>query len=118
MKKLIASLGFAFKGLSYATRSQPNFRIHLVLTAVALLLAWLLHVNFNEWIWIMLCIALVLSAELLNTALEILTDLISPEFNEKAGYAKDVAAAAVTVVALFAFITGLIIFLPKIAHQF
>jgi diacylglycerol kinase (ATP) len=118
MKKLIASFRYAFKGLAYATRSQLNFRIHLVLTAVAVLLGWILHISTNEWLWITLCITLVLSAELLNTALEALTDLVSPEFNVKAGNAKDVAAAAVTITALFAIITAGLIFVPKIFLQF
>jgi diacylglycerol kinase (ATP) len=114
MKKFIRSFGYAFKGLSYATATQLNFRIHLVATLLALFMGYALHVSTNEWQWIILCVALVLITELLNTAIEFLTNLVSPGYNELAGHVKDVSAGAVVVAALFALITGTIIFLPKI----
>jgi len=114
MNKLWKSFGYAFKGLAYAYRTQLNFRIHLAVTAVALLLGWYLKLSVNEWLWILLCITTVLSAELINTSIETLTDLVSPGFNEKAGHVKDIAAAAVTITALFAVVTGCIIFIPKL----
>jgi len=118
MKKVLKSFGYAFKGFGYAFNTQLNFRIHLVITVMATLLAWYLHVSVTEWIWIALCVALVLSAELLNTAIEALTDLVSPEFNPKAGYVKDVSAAAVTITAIFAVIVGCVILLPKLINLF
>lgn len=114
MKKLIRGFGYAFKGIWYATATQLNFKIHLVAMLTAALLGYALHVSANEWIWISFCMALVLAAELFNTAIEVLTDLVSPGWNEKAGHAKDVAAGAVLITAIFALVTGLIIFLPKI----
>lgn len=114
MKKLIRSFGYAFKGVAYATTSQLNFRIHLVATAVALLLGWFLHISTGEWQWVMLCITIVLVTEIFNTMIETLVDLVSPGYNEKAGRIKDMAAGAVVIAAAFAIITGIIIFLPKI----
>jgi diacylglycerol kinase (ATP) len=114
MKKLIRGFGFAFKGIGYATKTQINFRIHLVASLTAALLGYALKVSNIEWIWIIFCMALVLAAELFNTAIEVLTDLVSPGYNEKAGHAKDIAAGAVLVTAIFALVTGTIIFLPKI----
>lgn len=114
MKRLINSFGFAFKGLRYATATQPNFRIHLALASVAVILGFLLQISFAEWQWIMLAIAFVLIMELLNTAIETLTDLVSPGYNEKAGRVKDACAGAVVIAALFALITGIVIFLPKL----
>ncbi|MGZ3872829.1 MAG: diacylglycerol kinase family protein [Mucilaginibacter sp.] len=114
MKKLIRSFGYAFKGIAYATSSQLNFRIHLGATAVALLLGYFLHINTSEWQWLMLCITLVLVTEIFNTMVETLTDLVSPGYNEKAGHIKDLSAGAVVITALFALITGVIIFLPKL----
>jgi len=108
------SFGFAFKGLRYATATQPNFRIHLVLAFIAIALGFLLQLSPAEWQWIMLAIALVLVIELLNTGIETLTDLVSPGYNEKAGRVKDVCAGAVVIAALFALITGIVIFLPKL----
>lgn len=118
MRRLIRSFGFAFKGLAYAAESQPNFRIHLVMSLIAVALGFALHISTAEWQWVMLCITLVLLAELLNTAIETLTDLVSPTYNIKAGHVKDVSAGAVVVAAVFAFITGMIIFIPKLILLF
>jgi diacylglycerol kinase len=114
MKKLIHSFGYAFKGLAHAAKTQLNFRVHLVASILAVFMGYALHITVNEWQWIILCIALVLMAELFNTALEFLVDLVSPEYNETAGHVKDIAAGAVVVAALFALVTGIIIFLPKL----
>jgi diacylglycerol kinase (ATP) len=114
MKRLIRSFGFAFKGIQYATASQLNFRIHLVASIIVIGLGFALQISVGEWQWIILSITLVLVTELLNTAIETLTDLVSPTYNIKAGHVKDVSAGAVVVAAVFAFITGLIIFIPKL----
>ncbi|PTQ93245.1 undecaprenol kinase/diacylglycerol kinase (ATP) [Mucilaginibacter yixingensis] len=114
MKKLIRSFGYAFKGFGYAAATQLNFRIHVVAMLTACLLGYALHISAGEWMWVMLCVALVISAELINTAIEVLTDLVSPEYNAKAGHVKDAGAAAVLIIAIFALGVGLIIFLPKI----
>jgi diacylglycerol kinase (ATP) len=114
MKRLLRSFGFAFKGLRYATLTQPNFRIHLALAFIAVVLGALLQISFAEWQWIMLSITIVLVTELINTGIETLTDLVSPGYHEKAGHVKDVCAASVVIAALFALITGIAIFLPKL----
>lgn len=114
MKKLIRSFGYAFKGIGYAAKTQLNFRVHLIATVVACFLGYALNITINEWLWLILCVALVLTAELFNTAIEFLTDLVSPGYNELAGHVKDISAGAVLVTAFFALITGAIIFLPKL----
>jgi diacylglycerol kinase (ATP) len=114
MKKLIRSFGYAFKGLAHAAKTQLNFRIHLVASMLAVFLGYALHVSTNECLWIALCITMVLMAELFNTALEFLVDLVSTDYNELAGHVKDIAAGAVVIAAIFAVTTGLVIFLPKI----
>ena len=113
-KKLIRSFGYAFKWLGYAAKTQLNFRIHLMATLVAVFAGYALHISVHEWLWVALSIALVLITELLNTALEFLTDLVSPGYNELAGRVKDIGAGAVVVAAVFALTAGLIIFLPKL----
>lgn len=118
MKRLICSFGFAFKGLRYAAKTQPNFRIHLAAGITAVTLGLCFKISTAEWLWVMACIALVLITELLNTSLETLTDLVSPTYHEKAGHTKDAGAAAVVIAALFSVITGAIIFLPKIIILF
>jgi diacylglycerol kinase (ATP) len=114
MKKLIRSFGYAFNGLCHAAKTQLNFRVHLVASLFAVFMGYALNIAVNEWQWIILCIAIVLMAELFNTALEFLVDLVSPEYNELAGRVKDISAGAVVIAALFAVVTGAIIFLPKL----
>jgi diacylglycerol kinase (ATP) len=114
MKKLIRSFGYAFKGVAYATTSQLNFRIHLVATIIAIVMGYLLKISIGEWQWIALCITIVLVTEIFNTMVETLVDLVSPDYNEKAGHIKDMSAGAVVIAALFALVTGIIIFLPKL----
>jgi diacylglycerol kinase len=114
MKKLIRSFGYAFKGVVYASATQLNFRVHLVATILAVFLGYALSISVNEWQWIILCVAIVLMAELFNTALEMLTDLVSPEYNKIAGHVKDMGAGAVVITAIFALVTGIIIFFPKL----
>jgi len=110
MKKLSRSFGYAFKGIAYATKTQLNFRIHLGVTAIAVLLGIWLKISIGEWQWIAVCIALVLVTEIFNTMIETLVDLVSPGYNEKAGHIKDMSAGAVVIAALFSLITGVIIF--------
>lgn len=114
MQRLINSFGYAFKGLSYAFKSQLNFKIHVVALLVAVILGFVLEVSNQEWLWIALSATLVITMELLNTAIETLVDLVSPEFNVKAGLVKDLSAGAVLVCAIFSLIVASIIFLPKI----
>lgn len=70
--------------------------------------------NGSEWLWIVAAITFVLVAELFNTALELLVDLVSPGYNKAAGIVKDLASAAVLLAAVFAVIVALIIFTPKL----
>lgn len=112
--KRIQSFRYAFKGLTDAIRTQANMRIHLAATAVVLPLAWLLNISGGEWLALILVIGLVLCAEAFNTALEYLTDLVSPHQHPLAGKAKDAAAAAVMLAAFTAAVVGVIIFLPRI----
>lgn len=118
MNRVLKSFRYAFKGIKYAAVTQLNFRLHLAATILAVFLGWNFNIPVNQWLWVLLCIALVLAAELFNTAIEMLTDLASPGYHEKAAIAKDTAAAAVTVTAVFALIVGLIIFLPRIIALF
>jgi diacylglycerol kinase len=114
MKKLIMSFGYAFKGVAYASKTQLNFRIHLTATVFAVIMGYWLNISATEWLWVALCITLVLVAEIFNTMIESLTDLVSPGYNQKAGHIKDMSAGAVVITAIFALITGIVIFLPKL----
>jgi len=114
MSRFFKSFKFAFNGLKHTLKTQPNFKAHLLAAFIVTVAAWYFQVSVAEWLALVICMALVLVAELLNTAIEIVVDICSPNFNIKAGLAKDVSAAAVLLAALASLIVGLIIFVPKI----
>ncbi|MBC7744877.1 MAG: diacylglycerol kinase family protein [Flavobacterium sp.] len=114
MRKFFKSFIYGIQGISYALGTQLNFKVHFIAAILVLVLGFFLNIDSREWLWIVLAISLVLFSELLNTALEVLVDLVSPDYHIKAKIVKDVAAGAVLVTALFAIITGLIIFIPRI----
>lgn len=90
-----------------------NFRIHLMAIVAILLAGWYFQLAAGEWLWIVFAIGLVLVAELLNTAIELLVDLVSPSFNTQAGKVKDIAAGAVLIAAVISVCIAGIIFIPK-----
>ncbi len=94
-KKRIASFNFAFRGIGYMVRTQKNALIHLMAAIVVVIFGFLYQLERQEWCLIIFAIGLVIMAELFNTAIEFLTDLVSPDYHEKAGRAKDIAAGAV-----------------------
>ncbi len=112
------SLAFAFAGVRHALRSQRNLRIHFAFAVAAVLLGFALRISRAEWAVVVALIALVISLELLNTAVEALADLASPTFHPLAKTAKDTAAGAILVAALGSAAAGLIIFLPRLWHLF
>lgn len=114
MRKFLLSFTYAWKGLSYAFRTQLNFKVHSLTALLALFLGYTLNLSTGEWLWIFLAIGMVLIAELFNTALEVLVDLVSPGYHAKAGIVKDVAAAAVLLTAFLAVMIGLMVFVPKL----
>lgn len=114
MSKFIRGFGYAFSGLGYAFKSQLNFKVHILVAIVTSIAGCWFKLSLTEWLWIVVAIGMVLATELLNTAIEVLVDLISPEIHPKAKIIKDVAAAAVLITAFTAAIIGLIIFIPKI----
>lgn len=105
------SAGFAWAGLVTVWRTQPNFRIEVFAALLATVLGYGLHVNLAP-IW--LACALVLSLEVVNTALEALTDLASPEIHPLAKVAKDAAAGAVLLASCFSVLVGLAVLGPAL----
>lgn len=113
MKKFLKSFVYSFQGLAYSFKTQLSFRVHCLATILVVGLGLYAKLNLNEWLWITAAIAIVIILELINTAIEILVDIVSPQQNPKAGAIKDVASAAVLVGGLMALVIGLIIFVPK-----
>lgn len=114
MRRLIKSFGYAVSGITYAIKTQNNLRIHLFIIVIVGFAGWYFKLTAGEWLCILVTIGLVLATELINTAIELLVDLVSPHFNAKAGKVKDIAAGAVLVTAFIAVIVGAIIFIPKL----
>ena len=116
IKKRLDSFKFAFAGIRDLFKTEPNAIIHLIAALIAILLAIFFSISTTEWCFVIFAIAFVFSAEALNTALEHLCNLVSPDYNELAGKTKDAAAAAVLFAAIGSAIVGLIVFLPKIMN--
>lgn len=110
----LAMFGCAFRGIGQAIREERNMRFHLAAAAAAIAAGWWLEISLADWLWIGAAIAAVFMAELINTAVERVTDLASPEAHPLAKAAKDTAAGAVVVAALFAVLVGLIVLGPPL----
>jgi diacylglycerol kinase (ATP) len=117
-KKRFDSFRYAFAGLKLLFKTQPNARIHIVISIFMTILGFGFQISKLEWVAIIGCFAFVLCLEAINTAIENLVDLASPAFHPLARNAKDVAAAAVLIAAIATVLIGTLIFLPKIFPSF
>ncbi len=112
IKARIQSFGYAIAGVGTLIREQQNAWIHLLLTVIVVIFGLWFSIAATEWALITVAIVLVWMAEALNTAVEILCDLVSVEYHPLIKKAKDIAAGAVLVTAVGAAIIGVIVFLP------
>lgn len=112
----IKSFGNAFRGIFYAFKTQHNIWIHSLAVVVVVIAGFFFKLDAIEWGLVVLAIGLVLTAEMINTAIEWLMDLVSPGYSEKAGLIKDVAAGAVLIAAVISVIIGAMVFLPKLLN--
>jgi diacylglycerol kinase (ATP) len=110
----LLSFKYAFAGLRTLFIEEHNARIHVIAALVAIVLGFVLEISGSEWIALISVMGLVFICELFNTSLEALADFASAEKHPQIKKVKDLAAAAVLISALAAFITGVILFLPKI----
>ena len=108
------SFGNAFRGWWYVIHTQRNAWIHAAISTVVILMAFWLHLVLMEWAILLLTIALVWTAEFINTALEAVVDLASPELHPLAKVGKDVGAAAVLIASLISVLVGLLIMGPPL----
>jgi diacylglycerol kinase (ATP) len=104
----------AFAGLSWVMKTQPNFKVHLLLATIALILSWYFQITRVEFAIIIFTIILGLTAEMINTSIESMTDLITTEYRESAKIAKDVAAGMMLTAAIGAMLVAIVIFVPHI----
>lgn len=112
-KKLINSFKYAFKGIISALLSERNMKIHVNIMALVIIFGLILNISVGEWFVCIICFAIVISAEMFNTALEQMVDIAMPEKDPRAKFVKDVAAGGVLVMAIASAVIGLIIFIPK-----
>lgn len=114
MRRLRRSFHYAFEGVFYVLRTQPNMKIHAVMGTLAVLMGFFFHVSEGEWLALVIVIGFVMILEVVNTAIEALVDLYTEEYHELAKASKDTAAGAVLLMAMVSVVVGAIIFLPKI----
>jgi len=107
----------AFSGLWWALSTQPNFRVHVTLSVAVVALSWYVGISPVEWTIIVFTIVLGLGAEMVNTSLEAMTDLITREWRKDAKVAKDVAAGMMLTISFGALAVAAIILLPKLLVQ-
>lgn len=113
----LESIGYGLAGIWYVLRTQRNAWIHSIATLAAISLGFWLSISKTEWAMLVIAISIVWLAELMNTALEALMDLVSPENHPLAKVAKDVAAGAVLLTSISALIIGFLIFLSPLREQ-
>lgn len=116
-KKLINSFKYAFEGIKTVIKKEQNMKIHFIMMILVILAGVILKLTKIEWIICIILFGVVLTAELFNTAIEIVVDIVMPNKDERAKNAKDISAGAVLVVAISSAIIGLIIFVPKILEN-
>lgn len=116
LRKHHISFKTALSGLGWAIKSQPNFRVHLALALGALGFGWYVGITRLEMIIIVFTILLGLAAEMINTSLESMTDLITQEWKQEAKIAKDVAAGMMLLTAIGAAVVACIIFWPYLSR--
>lgn len=114
-RTLVASMEFAITGIITAFKEERNMRKHMVSAILAIIAGAVFRISAIEWLFLLLAIFLVITFEIINSAIENVVDLASNyHFSMLAKNAKDMAAAAVLVISGYAVLTGLIIFVPKI----
>lgn len=118
-RTLISSLEFAVTGIISAFKEERNLRKHLISGILATIAGFIFQINSLEWLFLLLAVFLVITFEIINSAIENVVDLASDyHFSMLAKNAKDMAAGAVLLISLYAVLTGLIIFVPKIVNLF
>lgn len=113
----VLSFRYALQGLRYTLVTQHNFRIHLLAAMAAIGLGLFWQISADDWRWVVVAIAIVLAAELINTSFERLCDVVQPELHASVKAAKDVAAGAVLIVSIAAAVIGVMVFWPYVVAQ-
>lgn len=114
--KMFRSFRFAIWGIFSVFRSENNMKVHLLATVCVVGAGVFFRIQAYDWLWIALAVGMVWITEMINTAIEKLVDLCSPNFNPIAGAVKDVAAGAVLIAALLSILIGGVVFWPYLRN--
>lgn len=114
ISRFFKGFGYAFNGIKTACKTEQNFIFDIIYGIVTIILGFVLKLSVIEFAIVLLAIALVISLELINSAIEYTVDMAMPEIHPLAKSAKDISAGAVLVSAVIAFIIGIIIYVPKV----
>lgn len=117
-RQWLRSINFAIEGILHAAKTQRHLRYHFYSAAIVLLISYILGISRTEFLIIALSVIAVLLAEMFNTAIETIVDIVSPEHSEKARIAKDIAAGAVFITAVGVAVIGYIILSPYMRDIF
>ena len=112
LTRRLASVAHALRGIGVLLRTQANARIHALATLLVVVAGCYSRLSLQDWALLAIAVSSVWMAEALNTAIELVVDLVSPQRQPLAARAKDVAAAAVLLTSLGAVVVGLLVFLP------
>jgi diacylglycerol kinase (ATP) len=118
LRRFFESANYAINGIFHAAKTQPHMRYHLYAAILILLLSFVLGISLSDFIVIAILVIIVLSAEMLNTAIEATVDIIFKEYDKRAKIIKDIAAGAVLITALGAAIIGYIILFQPLENVF
>ena len=116
MKTFLRSVHFAFQGAVQFFSRQRNARIQTVMGIAAISLGFIVSITPYQWLLVLFCIGLVISLEMINSAIEIFCDMVTTDFHPRIKVIKDVAAGAVLVASIASLIIGLIIFIPALTN--
>jgi diacylglycerol kinase len=114
VKKRVNAFKYALEGIVSAFKTEVHLKVHLLAALVVVNAGFYFHITKTEWCFILLCCALVISLELINSAVEKLTDSVFKDVHPNAKYIKDVAAGAVLVASIVSVVIAVIIFCPYI----
>ena len=118
IKRIVKSFKYAFSGLIDTYRTEQSVWIFIPVALIVIFMGFIFKINVYEWIAVILILGIILSLELVNTALEATVDLVTKKYEPLAKKAKDTVSSAVLIFAITSVIVGLIIFLPKIIELF
>ena len=116
MKKFFNAVLFALQGIRQFFSRDRNGKIQLVIGIIAIILGFTVSLTSYQWLLVLLCIGMVISLEMINSAIEKYCDLVTTDFHPGIKIIKDVAAGAVLVASIMSLIIGLIIFIPALVQ--